>query len=170
MNAITDRILTSVLTLPTFQDWLYAVILLLIYASIAIPIGWNLNFLQFKASLHWSIVLRIFLVAVLMPGLLEELVWRVVLIPHPTETIDPSLRWFWVSLSLILFIAYHPLNPWVKHDTFKDPIFLVLAALLGIVCTLSYLESGSIWTPAFIHWAIVVIWLSFCGGYRKIHS
>jgi predicted Abi (CAAX) family protease len=170
MNAIVDRILTAFSTLPTFQDWFSTLLLLLTYALIALPIGWKLNFLRFEASLHWSIVLRMAIVAVLMPGLLEELVWRVVLIPHPTEAIDPSLRWLWVGLSLILFTAYHPLNFFVKHDTFKDPRFIGLAALLGIVCTLSYLESGSIWTPAFIHWSIVVIWLSFCGGYRKIHS
>lgn len=170
MNMIVERILTSVLTLPTFQDWLYAVILLLSYASIAVPIGRKLDFLQFEASLHGSIVLRIAIVAVVIPGLLEELVWRVVLIPHPTEAIDSSLRWLWVGLSLFLFTIYHPLNFFVKHNTFKDPRFLVLATLLGLVCTLSYLESGSIWTPAFIHWAIVVAWLSFCGGYNKIQG
>ncbi len=170
MNTIVERILTSVSTLPTFQDWLYALTLLLIYASIAIPIGWKLGFLQFETSLNESIVLRIAIIAMVMPGLLEELVWRVVLIPHPTETIDPNLRWLWVALSLILFTIYHPLNFFVKHDTFKDPIFLVLATLLGVVCTVSYLESGSIWTPVFIHWAIVVAWLSFCGGYNKIHG
>ncbi|MGB3237476.1 MAG: CPBP family glutamic-type intramembrane protease [Geitlerinemataceae cyanobacterium] len=170
MNTIVERILTSVSTLPTFQDWLYALTLLLIYASIAIPIGWKLGFLQFETSLNESIVLRIALIAMVMPGLLEELVWRVVLIPHPTEAIDPNLRWLWVALSLILFTIYHPLNFFVKHDTFKDPIFLVLATLLGGVCTVSYLESGSIWTPVFIHWAIVVAWLSFCGGYNKIHG
>jgi predicted Abi (CAAX) family protease len=167
---IVDRISTAFSTLPNIQNWLYAVILVFGYALIALPIGIKLNFLQFEANLHWSMVFRISAIAFLMPGILEELVWRVMLIPHPTETIAPALRWFWVGLSLIAFTAYHPLNFWVKHNTFKDPRFIVLAALLGGVCTIAYLESGSVWTPVFVHWAIVVGWLSFLGGYRKIHS
>ncbi|RMG08227.1 MAG: CPBP family intramembrane metalloprotease [Cyanobacteria bacterium J055] len=170
MNLILDRILNSFSTVPTAEDWLYSVILLVVYAAIALPIGRKLNFLQFEMGLHPAIVLRMAIVAWIAPGLLEELVWRVCLIPHPTEAIDPSIFWFWVILSLCLFAIYHPLNFFVKHDTFKDPIFLLLATLLGVICTMSYLKSGSIWTPTFLHWAIIVVWLSFCGGYDKIHG
>lgn len=170
MNLILDRILNSFLTLPTIKDWLYSVLLLSTYAAIALILGYKLNFLKLEMRLPSSIVLRIAIVAWIAPGLLEELVWRVCLIPHFTEAIEPLTFWFWVILSLILFAIYHPLNFFVKHDTFKDPIFLLLATLLGIVCTISYLESGSIWTPTFVHWAIVVVWLSFCGGYEKIHG
>lgn len=170
MHFIIDRIFNSFLTIPTIEDGLYSVFLLVVYGAIALPIGHKLNFLKLEMELHPAIVLRIAIVAWIAPGLLEELVWRVCLIPHPTEAIDPPIFWFWIILSLVLFAIYHPLNFFVKHNTFKEPIFLVFATLLGVVCTMSYLESGSIWTPVFLHWAIVVVWLSFCGGYNKIQG
>ncbi|MFB2837851.1 type II CAAX prenyl endopeptidase Rce1 family protein [Floridanema evergladense] len=82
--------------------------------------------------------------------------------------------WFWGSLSLVLFIIYHPMNAVTffpaGRKTFFNPIFLLLAAVLGIVCSVVYLQSGSLWLPVIIHWLVVVVWLVFLGGYKQLHD
>jgi predicted Abi (CAAX) family protease len=81
--------------------------------------------------------------------------------------------WFWGCLSLFLFVVYHPLNALSFFsrgiETFFNRIFLTLAALLGMLCSLTYLQSGSLWTPVVIHWLVVVVWLLLLGGYRKLY-
>ncbi len=72
-----------------------------------------------------------------------------------------------------MFIVYHPLNALSFFprglETFFNVIFLVLAALLGIVCSIAYIQSGSLWTAVGIHWFAVVVWLLLLGGYRKLY-
>lgn len=57
-----------------------------------------------------------------------------------------------------------------SHDdrVFLDPVFLVLVTLLGIVCTITYLKSGSVWLPILFHWLMVVVWIIFLGGWQKV--
>jgi predicted Abi (CAAX) family protease len=73
-----------------------------------------------------------------------------------------------------MFIVYHPLNALSFFPkglkTFFNWVFLVLAALLGIICSIAYLQSGSLWTPVVIHWLAVVIWLLLLGGYGKLYG
>ncbi len=103
-----------------------------------------------------------------MPGLNEELIFRALLIPHPSETVSRNKRWIWITLSLILFILYH-LHPFTPAF-FKTSVFILGAGLVGGVCTLSYLRSGSIWGAIVLHWLIVVIWLLIFGGLRKFQG
>ncbi|MCI5125432.1 MAG: CPBP family intramembrane metalloprotease, partial [Candidatus Electrothrix sp. AR5] len=42
--------------------------------------------------------------------------------------------------------------------------FLVIVFCLGIVCSLAYILSRSLWVPIIIHWLTVVIWVLFLGG------
>ncbi|XGV98198.1 MAG: CPBP family glutamic-type intramembrane protease [Leptolyngbya sp. BL-A-14] len=42
--------------------------------------------------------------------------------------------------------------------------------MLGIICTLSYLKSGSLWMPVVMHWVIVVSWLLIFGGLEKFQG
>lgn len=107
-----------------------------------------------------------------MPALVEELIFRLLLIPHPIETAS-SLHIYGTSLiSLILFISYHPLNAWtfyrLGNPTFMDWRFLTLTGLLGGVCTIAYLATGSIWVAVIIHWLVVGIWLKFLGGAQRL--
>jgi predicted Abi (CAAX) family protease len=78
----------------------------------------------------------------------------------------------WSSLSLSLFIIYHPLNASLFYHQaqklFRQPIFLFLAGLLGIACTISYSLTGSLWPPVIIHWLVVIIWLSLLGGQQQL--
>ena len=112
--------------------------------------------------------------AFFVSGISEELIFRVLLLPHPTENISFKTKWLWGSLGLLIFIIYHPLQTITTFPaafaTFNHPVFLLLAAFLGIVCTLTYWRSGSIWTAIFIHWIIVSVWLVLLGGGDRLFS
>lgn len=165
---ILNRILAS-LVVPQAKDWLIAIITLLIYAAIAIPLGFWLKFLSpSKPSSFLLIALR----CLITPALVEELFFRVLLLPHPTEVINWG-RWvIWAILSLLLFIVYHPVNAKTffrqGFPTFFHPVFLGLAALLGVACTLVYALTSSLWTIVFVHWVVVVVWLAFLGGSLRL--
>lgn len=170
---ITHRLIAAFSTIPDIQAWAYAAALLLVYALISLPIGFRWGFVQAEVLKDSpSLVAGITAWSFLMPGISEELFFRVLLLPHPTEKASLGSLWLSGCISLFVFLVYHPLNVFaVGHDkTFREPVFLLLAALLGVVCTISYWQSGSIWPPVVIHWLIVVVWLLLLGGYKKLHS
>lgn len=172
-----SRILES-LKWPTLTDWGFAIAVLLLYACIALPQGLKQGFLRYcpPADLGLSIPqqLKLMLLLFFMPALLEELVMRVLLLPHPTEGVLPQTWLIWSVISLVIFVVYHPLNALTFYPagnpTFFQPIFLVLSGLLGLVCTVIYLQTGSLWLIAIAHWLVVVIWLLWLGGYQKMRK
>ncbi|MFB2967990.1 type II CAAX prenyl endopeptidase Rce1 family protein [Aerosakkonema sp. BLCC-F183] len=169
------RVSRAFTTLPSIDNWLLCALLLAILALISLPIGFKFGFLQidiFKAS--WQKIVNIIAVSLLFPAISEELFFRVLLLPHPTENASKITLQLWVFVSLAAFVVYHPLNAIsffpAGVKTFFNPIFLSLAALLGGVCTVAYLQSGSLWVTVVIHWLVVVVWLLLLGGYRKLHE
>lgn len=172
-----SRIIES-LKWPTLTDWGFAIAVLLLYACIAIPQGLKQGFLRYcpPAELGLSIPqqLKLVLLLFLMPALLEELVMRVLLLPHPTEGVLPQTWLIWSVISLAIFVVYHPLNALTFYPagkpTFFQPIFLVLSGLLGLACTVIYLQTGSLWLIAIAHWLVVVVWLLWLGGYQKMRK
>ncbi len=78
----------------------------------------------------------------------------------------------WAGLILLLFILYHPLNAKIfkkqGDPTFLQPIFLVLAGLLGLILTITYAVTGNLWIVVFMHWIVVVVWLQLLGGMKKL--
>ena len=107
-------------------------------------------------------LLRLALVALVAPALGEELLFRAALIPH-----EPP-RAAWVALSVVLFVAWHPLQalsigpPWAS--AFLDPWFLLCVAVLGTALARIYAETRSIWPCVLAHWAVVFGWKAFFGG------
>ncbi|MEL6927869.1 MAG: CPBP family glutamic-type intramembrane protease [Cyanobacteria bacterium J06600_6] len=106
------------------------------------------------------------------PALLEETFFRALLLPHPASNTSSTNYLLWSLISLLLFIVYHPLNAMTAFPqgkpTFFDARFLILATALGIACTTTYWQTGSIWLPIIIHWLTVVLWLSCFGGLDKL--
>ncbi|MFE1747552.1 type II CAAX prenyl endopeptidase Rce1 family protein [Coleofasciculus sp. H7-2] len=170
---IVHRLITAVSTIPDAQAWLYSAALVLIYALISLPIGFKLGFLKLDVETSWQIIVGVMARCLLSPAISEELFFRILLLPHPTENATPATLWLWGCISLVMFIIYHPLNAVTFYpdglQTFFNPIFLFLAALLGVICTLAYFQSGSLWMPVAIHWLIVVGWLLLLGGYKKLN-
>ncbi|KST62733.1 CPBP family glutamic-type intramembrane protease [Mastigocoleus testarum] len=169
---ILHRILAAI-AIPSIQDWLIAGLMLIIYGAIALPLGFSSGFLQGEI---WSAPLSQHCLATLQilfaPAFVEELIFRVLPLPHPTEIINWSQWVFLAALLLLLFIFYHPLNAKtfykVGNPTFFQPIFLILAGLLGLTLTIAYGITGSLWIIVFIHWIVVLVWLQLFGGMKKL--
>lgn len=168
MQRILRRIQLAARTLPKRSDWLYAVGLLAAFGLVYLPIGFWLGFLTIDLQTSWQTIASVTATAFLMPGLTEELGFRVLLIPHPSEPVSLRKRQFYIALSLLLFVVYH-LHPFVPLF-FRTGAFLTGASLVGIVCTLAYLKSGSLWLPVILHWLIVAVWLLVFGGLAKFQG
>jgi len=102
------------------------------------------------------------------PALLEELFFRVLLLPRPGTAASRTQIALWAGVSLVLFIAWHPLNGRLFRPAalplFTGPVFLTLAGLLGAACTLAYFTTQSVWPGTLIHWLAVAIWILCLGG------
>jgi predicted Abi (CAAX) family protease len=175
VQLIIHRLAAAGGTIPDVAAWGYATLLLLIYTLLALPVAFGFGFIRMGLpKLSWWGRVGVLLGALATPAISEEVVFRVLLLPHPAEAVAGITPWLWGSFSLILFILYHPANAYsffpAGRQVFIAPIFLSLAALLGVICTLSYLQSGSLWPPVFLHWIIVVVWLLLLGGYDKLHN
>lgn len=159
--------------IPDFRGWLRCLALYAGYVVVVLSAGLATGFL--KPEVMSGTARTFVFVPVLIfirPAAIEELFFRAILIPHPREQCSPRRVWITATLSLIVFIAMHPLNGYlVRHEAFavfSDPIFLTFAGLLGLVCTIAYRISGSLWPPILMHWLTVVTWTMFFGGKRLL--
>ena len=170
VNLLWQRTVAALTTVPSLQDLVLTAVVLIIYSILALPIGFFSGFLQWKwhKENFWPMVSQ----TLVTPALFEELIFRGLLLPHPREgnTIE-SLGW-WSGLSLLLFVLYHPINGLTLYKPgfiiFRQPVFLVLAALLGVSCTVLYQLTGSLWTAVGMHWFVVVVWLGWLGGTEQL--
>jgi predicted Abi (CAAX) family protease len=144
---------------------------LAIFAAIAVPFGLATGFLSMGTPPPWQRLLVFALVAVFVPCLGEELLFRAALLPRPEERIGTATRLVITLLSLALFVAWHPLNAAMflhaAWPTFTDSRFLILAAVLGACCSAAYLRSGSVWPGVAIHWIAVVAWKLLGGAFFR---
>ncbi|MBE9117561.1 CPBP family intramembrane metalloprotease [Lusitaniella coriacea LEGE 07157] len=172
LKLLRDRAILGVTTLPTRTDWLRAILLLSIYTLIALPLGLGSKFLHLEPQISWQLTIKTITTALIAPAILEELFFRVLILPHPSENRNIYTVIFFAIVSLLLFIVYHPLNAITffpdARTAFFNPIFLIFATLLGIICTVSYLYSGSLVIPVILHWLIVIVWLLFLGGVETL--
>ena len=173
LGTLFNRVLASLL--PPFQpgDLGRSLLVLAGYGAVALGLGMASGFL----SLPWqwpplAEVLPRLARLLLMPALVEELLFRVLLIPHPIEGFPWQPLLAWNALSLGLFVLYHPVAArlWYPQarDLFDDPRFLLQATLLGVACSLAYGFTGSLWPPVLIHWLAVVIWLEPFRGREQL--
>ncbi|MBD2462872.1 CPBP family intramembrane metalloprotease [Oscillatoria sp. FACHB-1407] len=174
IRVVCDRIWLAITTFPTWQEWLTAGGLGLLLAVLLIPLGLAIGFLQVEVIRSPKVILTVGAIALFSPGITEELLFRALLLPHPSESVSFTNLSIWFSFSLILFILYHPLNALSLYPagrpTFMTPGFLVLAALLGVICAIAYLQTGSLWLPVLLHWLAVMVWLLCLGGYRRLQK
>ncbi|MEL7084799.1 MAG: CPBP family glutamic-type intramembrane protease [Cyanobacteria bacterium P01_G01_bin.4] len=163
------RWLTAATTFPPHTLWWQSLVWLVAYAAIVIPVGLLTGLLTWEPVTDKRLALQAGAIAFFVPSLLEESIFRVIALPHPAEA---GPRWLlWAAISLMIFIAVHPLNgmTYLKaaRSTFIDPIFLACAGLLGALCTLLYWNSQSLWPPTVVHWLVVLVWLLLLGGLRR---
>lgn len=144
-----------------------------IYGAIAVPWGLRNHFLVRQFDLGSPLRLIVNVVRLwFVPALVEEVIFRVVLLPHPIEGLA-TWRWLgWAAFSLGLFVLYH----WVlgktlykaAADTLCDRRFLSLVTGAGLWLTILYGITGSLWLIVFTHWAIVLVWIYALGGKARL--
>ena len=162
-------------TFPDATGLSIALWVLLIYGAIAIPLGVAVGFLQVSAPKgNFFSLLFLTIKALIIPVLFEEWLFRVVLLPHPTEGVTATAWMLWIALSLCSYVIYHPVRAITLfpegYPTFCQPIFLLLTGLLGVACTVVYGLTGSAWAAIFVHWIVAAIWLFGLGGQRQLFS
>ncbi|MEM1368366.1 MAG: CPBP family glutamic-type intramembrane protease [Cyanobacteria bacterium P01_H01_bin.15] len=175
LSKIPRRIVAGILFLPTWRELALTLALLLIYGGYALWLGTQTKFLQWR-PVRWPGIrlLVAFFICFFSPALWEEFVFRLILLPHPGETVSVA-RWIGaVALSIVLFVIYHPLAAKTFYPrgnpVFFSKTFWVLAGLLGLVCSLAYLLTSSIWAAVIIHWLATATWLYGLGGYQRLEK
>jgi predicted Abi (CAAX) family protease len=155
--------------LPKGSDLLFSVVVFLIYMAVALPVGFCSGFFTIgvlKTDIWVMIALPISLFFI--PSLLEEIVFRGFLIPHKERSVSNIHVLFYAAFSIILFIAWHPINAMTinppAYTMFTNPLFLSLAAIMAIACTITYIKTGSLWVPIAIHWLTVLVWVFLLNG------
>lgn len=126
--------------------------------------------------LHWRPdfgpgLLWLALVAFVVPALLEETLFRGVLLKPPADGasgLGPA------ALSAVLFAFWHPFQIWL-YGRAGLPMpewaglawnwwFLASCAALGFACARLVLATRSIWPAILLHWLVIVAWKALFGG------
>jgi predicted Abi (CAAX) family protease len=140
-----------------------------IFLICALPIGLASGLLRpGLARVAATEVIATGLVVLVHPAFVEELIFRVVLLPRDAASMRRGRVLLVAGAALALYVASHPLNAILfrpqARALFESPAYLTLAALLGAACTAAYFISRSIWPPVAIHWLTVIAWLYLLGG------
>lgn len=155
--------------IPIRQEWLETLCAAGIFALAAGLIHVFMSPIQFSMSLPGvrndpDGFLRLAAIAILIPALGEELVFRGLLQPKALTT---PTRIAVSALSLGLFVLWHPFQVWIGSPTgqalFLQPGFLMLVAILGALCTRLTQRTNSLWPAVALHWMVVVSWKAGTG-------
>ena len=163
------RVVEAVTTIPDRRAWARCGLVYGIFLSCAFPLGLATGLLRPGVS-HAPAATVIIgsLVAFVHPAFVEELIFRVVLLPRNPATLRRARLVSITVLALALYVASHPLNAIIfrpeARAIFESPAYLAVVTLLGLACTAAYWLSRSIWPPVAIHWLTVVMWLWLLGG------
>jgi predicted Abi (CAAX) family protease len=112
--------------------------------------------------------------AYVFPALVEEIIWRGILSPHPSiTTVSTGVMWGWAMGVCMVHVCVHPVagyTVWPRGKfVFTDYRFLLLATIALGGTTASYIVSGgSVWCAALTHWIPVALWRDFFGGEAKL--
>jgi predicted Abi (CAAX) family protease len=158
------RLRSAVLTWPDRNGWaqfgreaVWLVPLLLILGAFGDLLTWRP---RFDAQMA-----RLAALAIIVPALGEELLFRAALLPRPGS----DRAWTGpVLVSAGAFVLWHPpqallFGPhWAK--IVLDPWFLACVAGVGVASARLYLRTGSIWPSVLLHWLVIVAWKAVLGG------
>ena len=185
--------------LPSLEQISIVSILWLVSGGVMLWLGFQFNFLawtvaEFSGTTPQAIFLIVQAVRIFfLPSAIEEIIMRGSLLPSAIEfsgniiNLDSS-QYFQIIIALGIYVFYHlPFGYLIDKfnrrkkslnepktgsnylRSFSQPIFLVLAGILGFCCTCSYLISGSIWLPIIFHWMVVTVWILFLKGFSTLN-
>ena len=163
------RVVAAVTTFPGRRQWGSCALAYGLFLVCAAPLG--LLTCLLRPGMPHVAPTQMLLTALMVfvhPAFVEELIFRVVLLPQDPTSMRRSRVLAVSAAALALYVAAHPLNALLFRPQalglFESPAYLALAALLGATCTAAYFISRSIWPPVVIHWLTVLVWLWFLGG------
>jgi predicted Abi (CAAX) family protease len=167
------RVVAALTTIPDRRAWGRCALVYVIFLACALPLGLLTGLLHVSAPhLALSVVLSTSAIVLVHPAFVEELIFRVLLLPRETGSMRRGRLIATAVVALALYVASHPLNAILfrpgLRNLFESPAYLSLAALLGATCTAAYWISRSIWPPVLIHWLTVVAWLYLFGGWALL--
>ena len=149
---------------------LKSIYLLPFYIVFSLSIGFYSEILKYN-PLNSGIVIYLPFTLMVFPSIVEEILFRGLLIPIDIANKGRRQIVYYISISTILFVLWHPLNAVINPVSavfFLNPYFLVIVALLGVTCSVSYIYSKSLWVPIIIHWLTVLMWVLLLGGRNLI--
>jgi predicted Abi (CAAX) family protease len=145
------------------------------FSTIALAAGWRSRLIRLEPlDAPCTTMLTLPFKLFVFPGIVEEVLFRGLLLPHPREAVSAPHRRIAAVGSVAAFVLWHPLQgvtvSSVERTIFQDRRFLLQTGLLGTTCTAAYYLSGSLWPPVVMHWLTVVAWMFFLGGGRAVHA
>jgi len=174
VSIIFTRVLGAV-KLPNQWEWNVTLWALLGYSLVALPLGFALRFLQFQP---WKAPGWQYLLAAIrwcfLPALVEEFIFRVLLLPSPRAAVTEQMWFTWAIAGLILFVAFYPFKAITfqksGNPSFFNPVFLILLGWLGVACTITYLLTGSLLAITLLHGVVFLVWIALLGGAAKLNQ
>ncbi|MDJ1177636.1 CPBP family glutamic-type intramembrane protease [Roseofilum sp. BLCC_M91] len=169
VSTLAGRVLFS-LAWPEWRDWGILILMLGGYGVIALALAWSYSFWQWVngasfqeswnqvglSSLVWGESPPGFwqgLGILFVPVAVEELIFRVLLVPHPTDWVSTQEWWLLALVSLIIYLLYKLVTVCLgsKLPLKLVPVILLLSGTLGTVCILTYGLTGSFWIVWVLH-------------------
>lgn len=164
-SAVIARVSAAVRKVPSVRDWRMTVWTALVLAPLLAIMVLGSETMKWQPVFDTA-TLRLALIALVLPALGEEILFRAALLPMPMEgkPMPPKA----LLLATLLFVLWHPLQALVfggvRGEIFLDPFFLGAVAALGLACGQLYWRTRSIWPPVVLHWLVVVGWKALAGG------
>ena len=149
---------------PSAADWRRLLLELLWLVPVLAALGWSGGLVGPATAVVPFALARFALIALFVPALAEEIVFRASLLPPPHSK-PTFLR---CAVAVAAFVAWHPLQVlWFGEawgGVVLNPWFLAAVAALGVATTRLYLRTGSLWPPVALHWIVIVAWKALGGA------
>ena len=169
MQIALQQVIAALKTWPDGKQWISAIRLAVPAVAIIAALGFLAGWLVWAPVTDIPHLLVVAALMFLVPALVEETVFRGVLLSWLTRLTPRWGAW----LSTLLFVVVHPLlalilqalsigPPWT--DIFLHPTFWIATLILGIILAHIRIVSRSLWPVILIHWFAVLIWKTLLGG------
>lgn len=150
---------------PASESWRQLFINLAWLAPLLLLVGFAGGLMQWAPQFDLA-MLKLAAIAVIIPSLGEELLFRAAILPKPEAEAPLPIKW--MVLSTLMFVLWHPIQAPIYGGAFGammlNPWFLVAVALTGFACARLYWETRSIWPAVALHWIVIMAWKALLDG------
>ena len=133
-------------------------------APILLALGWGGGLMRWDPQFDVTMI-RLALIAIVVPALGEELLFRAAVLPRPDDGALPLVP---TALSIALFVLWHPIQAPIYGGEFGammlNPWFLACVAVVGFACAQLYWKTRSIWPVVLLHWSVIMLWKALLDG------